>query len=188
MSTAQPPKQPARTAVASLLSSLQSSGFIVTILALLVAGVVILAPSLRILAEQQQEIAQLRAELEQTQQEVFDLEEQRERWKDPSFVETQARERLMFVYPGDITYLVIDDLEDDGEDDADTVISPTIVAAETDWREALLASYLVAATTSRAPVVQDEAVPEGIPSPEDTTGDSTGDSNEPGDISGEPAQ
>jgi hypothetical protein len=149
--------------------------------------VVILAPSLRILAEQQQEIAQLRAELEQTQQEVFDLEEQRERWKDPSFVETQARERLMFVYPGDITYLVIDDLEDDG-DDADTVISPTIVAAETDWREALLASYLVAATTSRAPVVQDEAVPEGIPSPEDTTGDSTGDSNEPGDISGEPAQ
>jgi cell division protein FtsB len=166
---------------------LQSSGFIVTILALLVAGVVILAPSLRILAEQQQEIAQLRAELEQTQQEVFDLEEQRERWKDPSFVETQARERLMFVYPGDITYLVIDDLEDDG-DDADTVISPTIVAAETDWREALLASYLVAATTSRAPVVQDEAVPEGIPSPEDTTGDSTGDSNEPGDISGEPAQ
>ena len=187
MSTAQPPNQPARTAVASLLSSLQSSGFIVTILALLVAGVVILAPSLRILAEQQQEIAQLRAELEQTQQEVFDLEEQRERWKDPSFVETQARERLMFVYPGDITYLVIDDLEDDG-DDADTVISPTIVAAETDWREALLASYLVAATTSRAPVVQDEAVPEGIPSPEDTTGDSTGDSNEPGDISGEPAQ
>jgi cell division protein FtsB len=187
VSTAQPPKQPARTAVASLLSSLQSSGFIVTILALLVAGVVILAPSLRILAEQQQEIAQLRAELEQTQQEVFDLEEQRERWKDPSFVETQARERLMFVYPGDITYLVIDDLEDDG-DDADTVISPTIVAAETDWREALLASYLVAATTSRAPVVQDEAVPEGIPSPEDTTGDSTGDSNEPGDTSGEPAQ
>jgi len=187
VSTAQPPKQPARTAVASLLSSLQSSGFIVTILALLVAGVVILAPSLRILAEQQQEIAQLRAELEQTQQEVFDLEEQRERWKDPSFVETQARERLMFVYPGDITYLVIDDLEDDG-DDADTVISPTIVAAETDWREALLASYLVAATTSRAPVVQDEAVPEGIPSPEGTTGDSTGDSNEPGDTSGEPAQ
>ena len=183
MSTAQPPKQPARTAVASLLSSLQSSGFIVTILALLVAGVVILAPSLRILAEQQQEIAQLRAELEQTQQEVFDLEEQRERWKDPSFVETQARERLMFVYPGDITYLVIDDLEDDG-DEADTVISPTIVAAETDWREALLASYLVAATTSRAPVVQDEGVPEGIPSPEDTTGDS----NEPGDTSGEPAQ
>ncbi len=168
MSTAQPPQKQGRKAAASLLLSLQSSGFIVTILALLVAGVVILSPSLRILAEQQQEIAQLRVELEQTQQEVFDLEEQRERWKDPSFVETQARERLMFVYPGDITYLVIDDLGDDG-DDTDTVISQNIVAAQTDWREALLSSYLVAATTSRAPVAQDEAVPERIPSPEDTS-------------------
>ncbi len=183
MSTAQTPKKRGRQAAASLLLSLQSSGFIVTILALLVAGVVILSPSLRILAEQQQEIAQLRVELEETQQEVFDLEEQRERWKDPSFVETQARERLMFVYPGDITYLVIDDLGNDG-DDGDTVISQNIVAVETDWREALLSSYLVAATTSRAPVVVDESVPERIPSPQGTTGDET----EPAEPTGEPAQ
>lgn len=142
-----------------------------------------MSPSLRILAEQQQEIAQLRADLEQTQQEVFDLEEQRDRWKDPSFVETQARERLMFVYPGDITYLVIDDLGDD-EEDSDTVISQNIVAAETDWREALLSSYLVAATTSRAPVTVDQSVPELIPSPQGTTGENT----EPGESTGEPAQ
>ena len=183
MSTARTPKKRGRQAAASLLLSLQASGFIVTILALLVAGVVILSPSLRILAEQQQEIAQLRADLEQTQQEVFDLEEQRDRWKDPSFVETQARERLMFVYPGDITYLVIDDLGDD-EDDTDTVISQNIVAAKTDWREALLSSYLVAATTSRAPVTVDQSVPELIPSPQGTTGDDT----EPGGSTGEPAQ
>lgn len=166
-----------------MLLSLQSSGFIVTILALLVAGVVILSPSLRILAEQQQEIVQLRADLEKTQQEVFDLEEQRDRWKDPSYVETQARERLMFVYPGDITYLVIDDL-DEGDDDSETVISQNIVAAETDWREALLASYLVAATTSRAPVSEDQSVPERIPSPQQPSGDST----EPADPSGDSAQ
>jgi cell division protein FtsB len=183
VTTAQKPKKRGRQAAASLLLSLQSSGFIVTILALLVAGVVILSPSLRILAEQQQEIAQLRVELEQTQQEVFDLEEQRDRWKDPSFVETQARERLMFVYPGDITYLVIDDLGDDDGDD-DTVISQNIVAVETDWREALLSSYLVAATTSRAPVTADERVPERIPSPQGTTEDGT----EPGEPAGEPAQ
>lgn len=183
MTTAQTPKKRGRQAAASLLLSLQSSGFIVTILALLVAGVVILSPSLRILAEQQQEIAQLKVELAQTQQEVFDLEEQRDRWKDPSFVETQARERLMFVYPGDITYLVIDDLGDD-DGDGDTVISQNIVAVETDWREALLSSYLVAATTSRAPVTVDERVPERIPSPQGTTEDGT----EPGESTGEPAQ
>lgn len=120
----------------------------VTVLALLVAGVVILSPSLRILAEQQQEIAQLREGLEKSQQEVFDLVEQRDRWQDPTFVETQARERLMFVYPGDITYLVIDDLGDPVIEE-DLVVSTEIQAVQPDWRDALLGSFLVAATTSR---------------------------------------
>jgi hypothetical protein len=62
------------------------------------------------------------------------------------------------------------------------VISQNIVAVETDWREALLSSYLVAATTSRAPVVVDEGVPELIPSPQGTTGDDT----EPGESTEEP--
>ena len=151
MATSQPVKKRARASGASVLLSLQASGFVVTILALLVTGVVILSPSLRILAEQQQEIAALRENLEQSQQEVFDLMEQRDRWQDPTYVETQARERLMFVYPGDITYLVIDDLEADDES-GEAVVSRDIVAVQPDWRDALLGSYLVAATTSRTPV------------------------------------
>lgn len=147
-----------KKAGAQVLLSLQASGFIVTILALLIAGVVILSPSLRILAEQQQEIAQLRAAVAASEQEVFELEEQRDRWRDPSYVETQARERLMFVYPGDITYLVIDDLGDDVGDE-DIVISQDIVASQTDWRLALLASYLVAATTSRGVPSHEESPP-----------------------------
>lgn len=146
-------KIPTRFSGASVLLSLQASGFLVTVLALLVAGVVILSPSLRILAEQQQEIAQLREGLAHSQQEVFDLVEQRGRWQDPRFVETQARERLMFVYPGDITYLVIDDLGDPLVEE-DPVVSAEIRAVQPDWRDALLGSYLVAATTSR--VVRDD--------------------------------
>jgi cell division protein FtsB len=150
---------------ATSLLSLQASGFAVTILALLVAGVVILAPSLRVLAEQQQEIAELREALAQAQQDVVDLAEQRERWSDPAFVETQARERLMFVYPGDITYLVIDDIDD--EDDADqTPISTDIVQAGTDWRRALLGSYLVAATTSRSSERKFDSDPPTLPAPQ----------------------
>jgi len=157
-------KHPAKPPKGSTsLLSLQASGFAVTILALLVAGVVILAPSLRVLAEQQQEIAELRDALAQAQQDVVDLAEQRERWSDPAFVETQARERLMFVYPGDITYLVIDDVDED-EDQDDTPISTDIVQGEGDWRAALLGSYLVAATTSRANEPMDPS-PTRIPSP-----------------------
>jgi len=147
------------------LLSLQASGFAVMILGLLVAGVVILAPSLRVLAEQQQEIAQLRDALAQAQQDVVDLAEQRERWSDPAFVETQARERLMFVYPGDITYLVIDDVEEDDTDE-ESLISSDIVQAPSDWRAALLGSYLVAATTSRQSDSVMESEPILIPSPE----------------------
>jgi cell division protein FtsB len=162
-------KTAGKKAAAQVLLSLQASGFVVTILALLVAGVVILSPSLGILAEQQQEIVKLRADVAATQQEVFDLEEQRDRWRDPSYVETQARERLMFVYPGDITYLVIDDLGDD-VDDEDTVISQNIVTQQTDWRQALLASYLVAATTSRSEAVEPDSDSEELPEPAGETG------------------
>lgn len=150
---------------ASVLLSLQASGFAVTVLILLVTGVVMLSPTLRVLAEQQQEIAQLEETLASSNREVFDLEEQRERWKDPAYVETQARERLMFVYPGDITYLVIDDVGiDDTEDQRE--ISQELVASSTDWRQSLLASYLVAATTSRSEERIEPAEPQLIPSPD----------------------
>lgn len=136
-----------------------------TILILLVAGVVILSPALRVLAEQQQEISQLEDTLAASSLEVVQLEEQRERWKDPAYVETQARERLMFVYPGDITYLVIDDLESD-LDNSERDISPELVHASTDWRESLLASYLIAATTSRSTEALEPETSPLIPSPD----------------------
>ena len=154
-----------RASAAQVLLNLQASGFVVTFLVLIVAGVVILSPTLRVLAEQQQEIAGLEAALAESEQQVVALEEQRERWKDPAYVETQARERLLFVYPGDITYLVIDD----GEgivDDAGIQISTEIVGASTDWRESLLASYLVAATTSQDYQAEITEAPGRIPSPE----------------------
>ena len=131
----------------SLTVSLQASGFTATVLALIVTGVVVLSPSLQVLAEQRQQIAQLEAQLAETDAEVLRLEDQLERWNDRVFVETQARSRLMFVYPGDITYLVLDDLPED-DSNGDVIVSEDIQLAQPNWRESLLASYLVAATTS----------------------------------------
>jgi hypothetical protein len=79
-------------------------------------------------------------------------------------VETQARERLLFVYPGDITYLVIDDLGDEGGED-EIAVSQDIVESESDWRKALLGSFLVAATTSRGSETEEKATVV-IPSPD----------------------
>lgn len=83
------------------------------------------------------------------------LEDQLERWNDRVFVETQARSRLMFVYPGDITYLVLDDLPED-DSDGNTIVSEDIQLAQPNWRESLLASYLVAATTSTMVATPDD--------------------------------
>lgn len=134
----------------SLTVSLQASGFTATLLALIVTAVVVLSPSLQVLAEQRQQIAQLTEELDATEREVVALEDQLERWSDRAFVETQARSRLMFVYPGDITYLILDDLPGDVEDES-VAVSDEIQVTSGDWREALFASYLVAATTNAGP-------------------------------------
>ncbi len=41
---------------------------------------------------------------------VADLESQRERWSDPAYITTQARERLYYTLPGEVVYLIDDDL------------------------------------------------------------------------------
>lgn len=157
-------KQPAPKKQSPKLS-LKGSGFAVMVLGIVVSGVIALSPTLRILAEQQQEIAALQDQLEQAEADVLELEEQRERWSDPAYVETQARERLMFVYPGDITYLVIDDVSKGAQDQLQPA-SQTVIEAEVDWRKALLSSYLVAATTSRKAETVEVPAPELIPAPE----------------------
>ncbi len=148
----------------SVVATLQASGFTATILALIVTGVVVLAPSLRVLAEQRQQIAALKAELVQAEEQVLELEDQLARWSDRVYVETQARSRLMFVYPGDITYLVLDDLPAPNGD-SEQEVTQEVQVTERDWRQALLASFLVAATTdvSQWPVSERELPP--LPSP-----------------------
>lgn len=80
---------------------------------LLLLGVVLaviavtLAQSLRVYFAQAEQIAQLRAEIEATQAEIDELEDQLSRWEDPAYVEAQARERLGWVFPGEVGYRVI---------------------------------------------------------------------------------
>ena len=80
--------------------------------ALVLAGVLVLiglgmAVPLRSWLAQQAEIAALRAEVEQARSQVAALEVEQERWEDPAFIATQARERLLFVFPGEIGYIAI---------------------------------------------------------------------------------
>ncbi len=138
------------------LRNFRLSGFALTVLALIVAALVVLAPQLKTLVEQRQQIAQLEAEVDQAQQELDDIDAEVARWSDPAYIEAQARDRLYYIYPGDTAYLVIADR------DAPTVeneqpISDSIETTRVDWVTALLSSIYAAGLT--------EATPEQLESP-----------------------
>jgi len=132
------------------LRNFRLSGFALTVLALIVAALVVLAPQLKVLVEQRQQIAQLEAEVERAQQELDDINAEVARWSDPAYIEAQARDRLYYIYPGDTAYLVIADR------DAPTVtdeqpISDVIETTRVDWVSALLSSVYTAGLTEATP-------------------------------------
>jgi cell division protein FtsB len=129
------------------LRGIRLSGFTVVMLGIIVLAVIVLAPGLRTLVEQQQQIAALRESVRQEQLAVNALKTDIDRWKDPAYVEAEARNRLLYVFPGDITYLVIDDHESPTTTDAP--ISDRIQSTRTDWTRSLLSSIVSAGTTSK---------------------------------------
>ena len=132
------------------------------LLAVVVAAIAVtLAQSLRVYFAQRQEIAQYRAEIQATNEQIADLEDQIARWEDPDFVRAEARSRLGWVMPGEIGYRVIgEDGELMGGDSA--VLAPEEPTGE--WWERVWGSVVVA----DHPV--EEGTPNTVPAPDETVG------------------
>jgi cell division protein FtsB len=128
------------------LRSIRLSGFTIAALVLVVLCIVVLAPSLRIFVQQQQQLASLRHSVEQQSQSVKDMKGQLARWNDPSYVESLARERLNYVYPGEYSYLVIDDGKTVATADGQP-ISKKLQTTKVDWVRTMLSSVLTAGLT-----------------------------------------
>ncbi|MEO7121634.1 MAG: septum formation initiator family protein [Lacisediminihabitans sp.] len=128
------------------LRSIRLSGFTIAALLLIVLFIVVLAPSLRIFVQQEQQLAALRQGVQGEAQSVKDMKGEVARWGDPSYVESLARERLNYVYPGEFSYLVIDD----GKTVATTggqPISTKLQTTQVDWVSTMLSSVLTAGLT-----------------------------------------
>ena len=138
---------PQETAPGQWLRGIRLSGFTFVMLSVLVLATVVLAPSLRTLVEQQNQIAQLRQAVEDKKDSVAELETDIARWDDPAYIEAQARDRLVYVFPGDYTYLVIDDGTTVTTDDG-APISDDIQTTKVDWVRILLGSLVTAGTTT----------------------------------------
>jgi cell division protein FtsB len=141
---------PTEPRAAAWLRNFRLSGFALSVLLLIVAALVVLAPSLKTFVEQRQQIAALEQANIQAQSDVDDLNAEIDRWSDPAYIEAQARDRLYYVYPGDITFLVIGD-ENLGLDDGDLPISDEIQTTNVDWVRALLSTVYEAGLTEATP-------------------------------------
>lgn len=73
-----------------------------------IIGILIISNPLTQYLEQKESIRQAQADLVAAQQRVEDLENELALWKDPVYIQAQARERLGYVMPGQTLYQVAD--------------------------------------------------------------------------------
>ncbi len=101
--------------------------------------------SLKAYLQQRQHIAELKAEIAQSEADIDALEREKARWRDPAYVQSQARARFGYVMPGETSYVV---LGADGKPlEAETSLRPRqeVLAKEpTAWFETAWNSVLLA--------------------------------------------
>lgn len=133
------------------LRGIRVSGFGVVMMGLLILAVVVLAPTMRVYIAQQQHIADLSAAVEAKKAAVGDLESERARWDDPSYIRAQARARLYYVMPGEISYLVIDDRSAAKSTKDHAPISQDIQRTKTNWLDTLFDAAMTAGLSTKPP-------------------------------------
>lgn len=119
-------------------SGIRLSAFSVIMLSLVVLGAWVLVPTLGTFIDQRQKIAALEASVQVSEDEIAALEQERERWQDPAYITTQARERLYYVKPGEVVYLIDNDLDPAALPQEQEAVSDTLEEKPADWMGQLL--------------------------------------------------
>ena len=134
--------------------NLHVSGSIALFLVVITLGLVSLAPDIQLLLRQQAEIAEVEQSIQDSEQALAEMQDERDRWQDASYIRSQARERLYYVLPGEVSYLVMSSEGIDFDSTSGTVgqllseqrdsdvISQGVIAAEKDWVQSSLESIL----------------------------------------------
>jgi cell division protein FtsB len=93
----------------------------ITLAGILVFACFSLFPEIQIWYQQQVTIADLKHQNELTRQQLIQMKDDLKRWDDPAYVRAQARNRLYYVMPGEISFLVMDAKKVDPADQSGTV-------------------------------------------------------------------
>ena len=141
------------------------------VLVMIVVGVVTVAPNVQTFFSYRQQIADMQAQVDAEKKELADMIVERKRWDDPVYVRSQARQRLYYVLPGEVSYLVMDAGSVNTSDKSGTVgamladrrntsvISSSIRTTSENWVDDIVGSVIRAG-------IEEPAVEE--PAPKDT--------------------
>jgi cell division protein FtsB len=133
----------------------------------LLIAVVVLVPTVRAAVQQSVALHQLRNDLAASQAESDRLQRELDRWDDPAYVESQARERMHFVMPGDKVWrtiggdTVVDDVDPVTGKPVDAGVVGTDAGKDEPWYSALWESVRVA----DGPATAAGSTPTPTPSP-----------------------
>lgn len=87
------------------------------------------ASSMRAYLHQKEQVHDLQAQILESKAKIAASEREKRRWRDPSYVEQQARARFGWVMPGEVSYQVLDANGEPLTGD-DELTDPTSVAPE----------------------------------------------------------
>ncbi len=129
-----------RVDVRGWLGGIRLSGFMVIMLGLVVLAAFVLVPTVGTYLDQRRQIAALERSVQLTREQIEELESERERWTDPAYITTEARERLYYVRPGEVVYLVDNDLPPEDVPQEQGAVSDEVERTRTDWMSQLIRS------------------------------------------------
>ncbi len=121
----------------------------ILVIVLLFFSIATLAPNFRLFLEQRQQIADVESAVAAQKNQVDSLSSERARWNDPAYVRAQARDRLYYVMPGEVSYLIVDDIQPGGQ--PSQPVSDTIQPTHVDWLHSLFGSLVLSGVTAKTP-------------------------------------
>ncbi len=139
-----------RVDVREWAGGIRFSAFTGIMLGLVVLAVFVLVPTVGTYLGQRQQIAALENSVEVTREQVAQLQQEKDRWVDPAYIASQARARLYYFQPGEVVYLIDDDLPDTAIPPEQTAVSDEVEQTRVDWMSQLVRSVTGAGLTQTA--------------------------------------
>jgi cell division protein FtsB len=116
------PKVPVALSQGKVLAkSLRINSTWVSVIAVVVIGSFLISPDVEAFLNQRRQIAEMEESIRLAQEQVEQMQAERDRWQDPVYIRSQARDRLYYVLPGEVSYLVMDSSGMDFSDTSGTV-------------------------------------------------------------------